>query len=108
MNVYTLAAEFSQRLRECLTPEQMAEVNARNQADEFCHSHDFVDANVVMLEAWHALDPGRDLREITHQPKNASRWANAWEIAKVNDFDPEQIREQQREDGIYLERMQGE
>jgi hypothetical protein len=53
MNAVELAKEFSAELRRTLTADEMDEVNRLN-ADEanpgVCHSHDFCDANQVMLD----------------------------------------------------------
>ena len=49
-----LAQAFSARLRTVLTADEMTEVIARNRTEtspNVCHSHDFCDANEVMLDA---------------------------------------------------------
>jgi hypothetical protein len=49
-----LATEFVDELRDQLTPAEFAEVRKRNAAETnplICHSHDFCDANMVMLDA---------------------------------------------------------
>jgi hypothetical protein len=111
MTVYQLAIEFSNRLRGTLTAEQMAQMIERNSAEQsegVCHSHDFCDANVIMLEAWRAIDAAAELHDITHNQRNAAKWGIAWDIAKTNDFDPALIEEQRREDSAYFEQSQAE
>lgn len=54
INTEILAREFSATLREWLRPDELAEVVKRNKAETnnyICHSHDFCDANMAMLEA---------------------------------------------------------
>jgi hypothetical protein len=52
----TLAAEFARILRDWLTPAELADVVDRNKnesnIDGVCHTHDFCDANIAMMEAW--------------------------------------------------------
>lgn len=82
-----LAAKFSQILREWLTTEELAEVNARNQADEYksggvCATHDFCDPNQAMLDAMESFGifyEGCD--QTTEYLIN-----NAWRIAKASRF----------------------
>lgn len=57
-DIEAIANEFSARLRECLTDEELAEVVRRNRAEpapDICHSHDFCDANIPMAEAFENL-----------------------------------------------------
>ena len=53
--VRTLAAAFRRILKEQLTAAQWGEMlalNAREPNPNVCHSHDYVDANMTMAEAW--------------------------------------------------------
>ena len=53
--IETLALEFSQRLRNYLTEEQMVDVVRRNLAETspgICHSHDFCDANMFLYDVF--------------------------------------------------------
>lgn len=65
-----LAQAFSARLRHQLGAD-LAEVISRNKREvlpSVCHSHDFVDANVTMLEALESLLP----------PDEASKFRAEW------------------------------
>jgi hypothetical protein len=111
MNVYELARRFSLRIQAALTPEQLATVNELNAAEErdgCCHSHDSIDANELMLAAWLELAPGTDLQEITHDERNAYRWGLAWGIAQDAGFDVAQITAQEREDTNYRDEKTAE
>ena len=52
--IETLACAFAHRLADQLKPSEWQEMRARNLAVEagMCASHDFLDANMVMLDAW--------------------------------------------------------
>ncbi len=54
--IETLACAFAHLLAEQLDPAEWRDMRVRNQTIELgvCASHDFVDANMVMLEAWQA------------------------------------------------------
>jgi hypothetical protein len=91
--VKALAVEFCKELLECLGEEKMREVVARNAAetdDNICHSHDFCDANQVMLDAMKKLgfelDDGLDDGENNHEGINL-----AWDLAKKNSFQRQKI-----------------
>jgi hypothetical protein len=89
MNNYELARRFAANVRAELTEEQLAEVCSRNDLEEnasICHSHDFTDANVLMLEAWQSIEDV-ELEKITHDEKRSALWASAWAIARDNEFD---------------------
>jgi len=55
-NVHVLCNAFCAQIRKELTPEQVEEVNLRNErvgfAASVCHTHDFIDANQSMIEAY--------------------------------------------------------
>jgi hypothetical protein len=79
--IQALARAFSARLRKELTPEQMDEVVARNDAEpnpNVCHSHDFCDANETMREA---------MRDANVDPTDDDLWDKAWNEAKLYGFD---------------------
>jgi hypothetical protein len=96
-----LAAKFSELLREHLTKKQMATVISRNRREpwpwpQFCHSHDFVDANVIMDDAFKALlgHTACDTVGETSPPRQCDcmsaraleLWNAAWYIAKKAEF----------------------
>jgi hypothetical protein len=76
-----LAAAFRRLLREQLTPaqwEEMLALNAREPNPNVCHSHDHIDANMTMAEAWEEVfgrkpDPADE--------DEADTWNKAWKIA---------------------------
>ncbi len=86
-----LAKEFCRVIREDLTPEQLTEVLKRNAAepsDAICHTHDFIDANMSMLEAWQALNlPAQDGNDETQ----CACWNSAWALAKSSQFDAKKV-----------------
>ena len=108
INTGKLAREFSATLREWLRPDELAEVVERNRAETdsyICHSHDFCDPNMAMLEAMEAV-VGISANEVAEEAlvwvlmvkegneaiQNAetaplmTAWNEAWEIAKRNEF----------------------
>jgi len=82
-----LAFEFSQELRDCLSPEQMAEVVERNRIETsrgVCHSHDFCDANMVLYAVFmrHGMDPVSE----DGMERHGALWDQAWNLAKSREF----------------------
>lgn len=57
--IETLACAFAHGLAEQLDPDEWRQMRLRNQtiAAGVCASHDFLDANMVMLAAWQATRP---------------------------------------------------
>jgi hypothetical protein len=83
-----VAKSFSRLLHGDLGPTKMAVVLERNRAEEskgVCHSHDFCDANMTMLDAMkeHGLmqDEGVSLGD-----QDTDTWNEAWDIAKRAEF----------------------
>lgn len=92
-----LAVAFCGILAAWLTDDEMAEVVARNKAEQnpgVCHSHDFCDANMAMLEAGVTVF-GREIVDLEGGPlgdhAGVELWNEAWSIAKAADFDPSKI-----------------
>lgn len=77
---------FSKEVQEALTPEQIAEVIAKNNTDEYqgvCATHDYVDANMLMDAAFKSVTK----REIDLQNKNdVELWGWAWNLSKNRSF----------------------
>lgn len=93
MKAYDLARAFAEELNSTLTPEQMEEVNLRNTEDtdkSICHSHDFTDANQVMLNALARF--GMDF-----SVDGTALINDAWDIAKCAEFSPAAIERDERE-----------
>lgn len=78
-----LATEFIELLRGALTEAQWEEMRRRNATPEYansCASHDFVDANMVMAEAFYNVF-GRHINAISS--RDSLIWGMAWDIAKA-------------------------
>jgi hypothetical protein len=81
---HKLAAHFAQLIREALTPEQLQQANAENDKGDpnTCATHDYIDANVCMIDALTECDVELDLQD------NGQVIAinEAWDMAKVCRF----------------------
>jgi hypothetical protein len=76
-----VADTFVNVLKSWLTPEQFATMQRRNKEEtdsRICHSHDFCDANMAMLDALneHGIDVDADNEDHT------ALWNKVWEAAK--------------------------
>ncbi|MDX0622864.1 hypothetical protein GOD54_23480 [Sinorhizobium medicae] len=88
-----LAKAFGTLIQEALTRHQFNTVLDRNKSesdDGVCHSHDFCDANMYMLEAFEA-ELGRkpsflDGTDDAAENLDLAVWNDAWAIAKAADF----------------------
>lgn len=78
----TLAGAFVALLKRDLEPEEWAAMRVANagNGDDACASHDFCDANMMMLEALQAVTGEADA--YPHSPDDVSLWNEAWAIAK--------------------------
>lgn len=81
-----IAADFIERLRGELTADTIARINARNAAPGAagCATHDFLDANTLMAEAF-AASTGRDSDPASDA--DADLWNAAWFAARAAGFD---------------------
>jgi hypothetical protein len=93
-----LAKAFSEELLGYLGEDKMREVVRMNAAEadgRICHSHDFCDANQIMLDAMtklgFELDDGKDGGENNNDGINL-----AWDIAKENSFMSQKIMDSSR------------
>ena len=87
--VVQLAATFAAKMAADILPRELQDIIERNRNQpnpNICHSHDFVDANEAMYDAWKELT-GRD-----DMPYDFTPWNVAWAIAKSNEFDVERIQ----------------
>jgi hypothetical protein len=77
--IESLACSFANRLAEQLEPSDWQEMRLRNRtiAAATCASHDFVDANIAMLEAW------RETRA-AGRPEDADAEAMIQDLKHVN------------------------
>lgn len=84
-DVYDLAAAFSRILRDTLTDEQLSDVRERNAAEtnpSICHSHDYCDANQVMIDALQSVGYPYSM---DHDALFALE-CDAWELARAGKF----------------------
>jgi hypothetical protein len=81
-----LAQEFSRRLLAAIGPDALAAVVADNAGctiEGVCHTHDYCDANQVMIDSLPAVGQSYD-------GSDSEQWGlidTAWEIARATDFD---------------------
>lgn len=91
MRALPVALAFSRNLRAELTPDQMAQILARNAGEAspiVCHSHDFCDANMPMHDAFVQVmghDPLPD-DDSGMSDDSVAVWNQAWELAKATGF----------------------
>lgn len=82
VTAHALADEFVRLLHIELTAQEFAAVqmrNARQRDIHICHSHDYLDANEVMAQAFENLHG----REVGVQDENdSSLWRAAWCVAR--------------------------
>jgi hypothetical protein len=86
-----LAAKFSTIIRDWLTAEELAQCNADNKSETIkgiCHTGDYCDSNMAMLEAYESLglSPEAATQEFFDDDAAISLWNNAWDIAKKAGF----------------------
>lgn len=85
-----LAARFVELLALSLTPDEWRLMRERNASPEYagdcCASHDFLDANMTMLDAWHELadEAPAFLSDADEeaQSRDMRIWSEAWDLAK--------------------------
>ena len=86
IQIQLIAADFSRRIRDYLTPEQMSAVISRNNSEtnpNICHSHDHCDANAMMAAAFEQVS-GQPL-DLQSDSDDFISWA-AWGTAKSSKF----------------------
>lgn len=83
-----IADGFIKVLQDWLTAGELAEIDRRNAAEPdqgVCHSHDFCDANMAMLEPFEAAT-GTSPVEDTTLDWPVRLWGAAWSIALAKGF----------------------
>jgi hypothetical protein len=87
-----IAREFSQLLTKNIGIANTREAVKRNEWESYrncCASHDFCDANMVMLEAFRKLG-FKDCTELPYdspeQLDSIKLWNEAWDMARENKF----------------------
>jgi hypothetical protein len=104
--IQELADKFVRNLRESLTPEQFAEMCQKNSTPEYqggvCASHDYVDANMVMLDAFEDVVGRRMVMDGGDSPiEQADRalWNAAWEYAHATKLRVQPVLEYEDSEG---------
>lgn len=81
-----VSKEFSKLLSQYLSVNQLEQIRILNRDekdDNICHTHDFLDANEVMAEAFEAVT-GHEMN--IQDDSNLELWNIAWKEAKFYDF----------------------
>jgi predicted NBD/HSP70 family sugar kinase len=85
--ITALAIEFSRGINRYLTPDQLAEAIAKNQTPDYnegiCATHDYIDANEVMSEAFTTIT-GKEVD--VQNDIDRDLWSKAWSLSKANNF----------------------
>ena len=83
-----IALQFARMLTELLGPHTMRAIVERNASEphpDVCHSHDYCDANMVMMDAFRAL--GFDCSSDPEEDSGIGFvWDESWAIAKYAQF----------------------
>lgn len=89
-SVEKLAREFAKNIRTAMSDggapgdiEEMLRLNREETDSKVCHTHDYMDANMEMAQAF------RDVFGIevnTQLKEHAGLWNDAWTLAKCNEF----------------------
>lgn len=91
MTYQDIAAKFAELLERDLTPQEFAAMRRANAIEYtkgnrgICHSHDYLDANMIMLEAFDELGVRSpiDFNHGTDEHLEAcALWGSAWNCAK--------------------------
>lgn len=81
-----LAREFSKVLRQTLTDDEMTEVISLNRTEgdiNICHSHDFCDANMALIEAYENI---YGCEPTFSDDKTMDLINTAWALARTLEF----------------------
>lgn len=79
----SLSRKFAQLVLSLLNEEDKAQVLAHPKEDSCCLTHDFMDTNQVMLDAYQELTG----EELDIQDGDSMNLINtAWALARVNDW----------------------
>lgn len=87
MTYQAIGAKFAELLKRDLTPQEFAAMRAANAIETnkaVCHSHDYLDANMTMLEAFDELGV-RSPIDFDHGANDhleaCALWGAAWTYA---------------------------
>ncbi len=92
-----VAIKFSEVLKEWVGIKKLRAIVSRNEAENdssICHSHDFCDANMAMVEAMEKM--GLDYET------NDELFNQAWNIAKENAFYTKKVKSKIMDEAITL------
>ena len=91
MDSLTLALEFAKQICDELTADQLDTVNALNASScNVCHTHDYCDANQVMIDAMEAVS-GAPVEIDANDDIQLTLINDAWTIARRNEFNVDTI-----------------
>lgn len=102
MSKTQLAREFCKRLNDYLGAEKMAEIRRRNATADYSHgacaTHDFCDANQLMIDAAIAAnilpadyESARSDRDVLFTDAENRLFDDAWTLARLAGYVPELI-----------------
>lgn len=80
-----LCEKFVEKLIEEIGVKKVGEVRRLNHKEKsagVCHSHDFCDANMVMLAAYCGLTKMDEDAAVLNDEKTVALWNSAWDLAK--------------------------
>lgn len=86
-----LASEFIKVCRETFTEAELLAIDKANAAyveqgqRSVCATHDYADANMLMLEALTRL-LGHEPPNMSEDAEGSKRWSEAWDLAKARGF----------------------
>lgn len=90
LHVSVLAKEFHRLVREALGRDELASIDERNNtvgyAEACCATHEFVDTNMVMDEAFTNVMGRSLIGEHGVDDDDLLLWNTAWGLAKCNGF----------------------
>lgn len=89
-----VAKEFCIVIGEWLKGWKLEKVILRNRAQHspsVCHTHDFCDANMAMVEAFEFF--GLDTPEDQYGATSFKLWNDAWDLAKRAEFNSAKVQE---------------
>lgn len=93
-----LAYAFAALLRSELEDEiqQVIALNQDEANQAICHSHDFIDANEVMADAFRQTF-GREVD--LQSDADGAIWNEAWRLAKESEFETDCVTDDERSNG---------
>jgi hypothetical protein len=87
--VERIAKLYSEKLKQELTPEELTQAIKDNRSEEMdgvCHTHDYIDANMVMLEAMEEIMGEGYCDDIPVDQEKTLLWNDSWKMAFKNEY----------------------